>query len=278
MLESEYKELVLTDYDEKVKHKLLPSELLLPSPANIKAELVKLCAQGISANDEKILRSFVGPKPDMTAYRNALSNGKADPFRPLVNLLRDRSIDTNQRNIDLLALLIDFKPRPFHFTLVIPPKTTPPTEGPIEPPPSPFPPIITAPPPKGKRKWISLISLLIIIAGIATYLYIRPQSKHYTGHEGCMIWSDDHYEPTACSDHSSGKLLYPINHELVDHFKKITDPQTLTPASVGKVWYAKYNGNVEFFTDSGPYPLDTNRRVLPMSMHILQKYVYHVTN
>ena len=93
-----------------------------------------------------------------------------------------------------------------------------------------------------------------------------------------MIWSNDHYEPVDCSDHSSGLQLLTINHQLVDHFKRITEPDTLTAYSVRKVWYAKYKGRVEFYTDSGIHPLDTSRRLLPMTFGIWQKYVLHTIN
>ena len=93
-----------------------------------------------------------------------------------------------------------------------------------------------------------------------------------------MIWSDDHYNPVDCSDKTSGIKPPPINRQLVQNFKRITKPDTLTLYSVGKVWYAKYNGRVEFFTAGGAYPLDTNRRLLPMTIHILQKFVLHTVN
>ena len=279
---SEYRELVLVAYDEQLASRSLSSEMLLPTPANIKAEIVKVCELGLNVSDEKILRSFVGQRSDTGAYRNAFLNGKADPFRPLVNFLNDRSIETNQRNIDLLALLIDFKPRPYHPDLKMPLKSglqagsQVPTIKLLESKTEITPP--EQPTPQMTIKKVLLSVALILIVCMAGFLFIQSRHKHYNGHGGCMIWNDDHYEPTECNDKSSGKPFYPINHELVDHFKRIKDPDTLTLYSVGKVWYAKYDGRVEFFTAAGPYPFDSNRRVLPMSVHILQKYVLHTTN
>lgn len=93
-----------------------------------------------------------------------------------------------------------------------------------------------------------------------------------------MIWNDDHYECIECNDKSTDAPHYPIDHELIDHFKRITQPDTLTYHSVRKVWYSNYKGRVEFYTASGPNPLDTNLRVLPMTTHILEKYVLHIKN
>lgn len=279
MSESEYKKLVLADYDRQMKEESLPSNLLVPTPASIKAEVVKICEQDsdLSAGDEKILRSFVGKKDNVAAYRNAFSISKADPFRPLVNLFDDRSIKTNIRNIDLLALLIDFNPRPYHPNLPITNIIDPPTK-PVEPVNPPIGPVGINPPLKRSfnKQWLVLASILFF--SLCAYLVWKNGFKHYSGHEDCMIWNDDHYEPIECNDRSTAAPHYPIKRELVDNFKRITKPDTLTYQSIRKVWYSNYKGRMEFYTGSGPNPLDTTRRVLPMTTHILEKYVLHITN
>ncbi|QEC74628.1 hypothetical protein [Mucilaginibacter ginsenosidivorax] len=291
MSESEYKELVLAEYDRQMKNEPSLSALLVPTPAKIKSLVIMICEQGskLSTGDEKILESFVGKKDNAAGYRKAFSTGKADPFRPLVNLFDDRSIKTNIRNIDLLALLIGFKPRPYHPSLPAtitfdppikpappeivtdePPGNPDPSENPVEP---------GEEPTKGKSYKFLWIIAAVIIAGMSWYLISKKMEKHYTGKEGCMIWDDDHYEPIECKDRSSDAPHYPINQELVDHFKRISEPKkTLTYQSVGKVWYSNYKGSVQFYTDSGPNPLDTNLRVLPMTTHIFEKYVLHIKN
>jgi len=120
--------------------------------------------------------------------------------------------------------------------------------------------------------------LLFVVIGGAGYFVVSHNTRRVNGDEGCMIWDGDHYQPVYCNDKSLQGVASPIDHGLVDHFKKITRPDTLTARSLGRVWYAKYNGRVEFFTSGGYYPLDSNRRLLPMTDHILEKYVYHITN
>lgn len=273
MSESAYKKAVMKAFDRKAVDGKLPSELLSPTPAGIKSLAVKTCERRFNNKDSAILISFVNNRDDMAAYRAAFQTGSADQFRPLVNFLNDRTIDTHFKNIQLLAWLIDFNPRPFHANLILPEDG----EEPIEPG-SYIPDGNKARRVKTKKQYpmVLLVAALIIIIGLTSYLFLKKQPEHYTGHEGCMIWNDDHYEPTECNDHSSGKTLYPIKHDLVDYFKKINDPKALAPDS--KAWYGKYKGNVEFFTDSGPYPLDTNRRVLPVTPHIYDKYILHNTN
>ncbi len=280
MSELLYKKWVLSVYDARLIAGQLSPELRSPTPADLKKETLRVCEKELTQQDTTIIRPFVHQKDEATSFYHAIKHHNAQPFKTLSNFLKDRSIDTHSRNIDLLACLLDLKPRPFRPGIVIPAIVSPLEEIMEEPTPA-------APPPEPKKikdqrteksqlKNILMASILLVC--FAGLVIILPWKKHYTGREGCMIWNDDHYEPTDCNNQSSGKPLYPIKHELVDHFKKIADPKTLTLASLGKVWYGKYDGNIDFFTDSGPHPLDTNRRVLPMSIHIYQKYILHTTN
>jgi len=275
MSESEYKELVLTEYDRQVSGHHLRSELLVPTPANIKAEVVKICEQGseLSTGDENILSSFVGVRADAAAYRLAFQNGGADPFRPVVKLLADRTINTNIKYVNLLALLIGFKFRPYHPNMVREVTGDSPI---IVLPPSPPPPPID-PPKKNQKKLIIyiVISLATVIGGYFAYDEI---AHRLTGNERCMYWDDDHYQPIDCNEKPPHSQYQSIDPKLVATLKRITKPDTITIYSVKKVWYINYNGKVEFFTTSGLYPPDTSRRLLPMTDHILKKYVYHMAD
>jgi len=319
MSESEYKDWVLADYDKKMLKELLPGELLSPTPGNIKAEVVKICEQGLDAGDEKILRSFVGEKKDAAAYRSAFSTRKADPFRSLERLLENREVNTHIKNIDLLALLIDFRPRPYHPNLKISDNILPAEDRPTVPEDLANPGIllktghqeepalagneiinqsVTEPklptekqeeapvstkPVKGpslirtNKRVLFFILILLLGVGAGVYTYWHQEIKPYTGHEKCMIWNYDRYEPVECNT-TTASQSYPINWRWVKHFRRITTPDTLTLYSVGKVWYANYKGRMEFFNDSAAFPQDTNRRLLPMTDHILKKYVYHIAN
>lgn len=276
MSDQEYKELVLAYYDELVKTGALSSELLSPTPGSIKSKVLKRCSEGFDSKDEKTLQSFVGRKADVGEYYKVVDISSADLYRPLVKVLKKRSVNTNLRNIDLLAWLIDYKPRPFRPDLVPPIKKIPatfdqlvlrPTNDPADP----------EQQRKTKSKVMvvtgSILIALVLIGIIGIWQYEKRIAVY-----GCMVWHDDRYQPVGCGDNSSGTKPSPINHQLMDHFKRITRPDTLTLSSIGKVWYAKYNGRVEFYTAPGPHPLDSNRRLLPVSDHILKKYVYHLTN
>jgi hypothetical protein len=283
MFEKEYRELVLADYDRKLAAGMLPPELMSPTPGGIKAETAKACERGYTTRDELLLRSFFNKRDTPAAYRIAIQNSPAELFKPLNNFLKDRSIQTSFKNVELLAWLIDYKQRPFHSDLRIDQRADD-MGGPLE---QGTRPAISASPVqvepaagrtiKRKKKIYVYLSLGLVM-GLIGYLVISRNNHRPTGQEGCMIWNADHYQPVECRDKTMKTAVYPLDPLLVDNFKKIMRPDTLTPRSIGKVWYAKYHGRVEFFTWKGYYPLDTNRRLLPMSDHILEKYVYHVTN
>ena len=288
MSENEYKKLVLADFDQKIIAQQLSAELVSPTPGNLKSVSVNICDSRFDAKDGIILDSFFGKKEDAYAYRQAIQNSNVDVFRPLVNLLKSHSINTSPKNVNLLAWLIDFQPRPFHPNLIITAnnqdkipqsflETTVADNSKSEA--YPVPPIPLFKKPLVGRKNVVIVCVLITIIALTSYLIINSQtSSKITGREGCMFWHGDHYQPIDCSRKIFHFHIIPINHKLVDEFKRITLPDTLTMRSLGKVWYAKFRGRIEFYTLGGAHPVDSNKRLLPMSDHILKKYIYHMAD
>ncbi|RBQ05814.1 hypothetical protein [Pedobacter miscanthi] len=90
--------------------------------------------------------------------------------------------------------------------------------------------------------------------------------------EKCMYWDEDHYEPINCERTIANATIIPLNLKVLKKQQKITLPDTLTSYSLGKVWYKGFVKDHEFFTDSGTYPLDTQRVLKPLSSLILTKY------
>jgi len=279
MSERVYKDLVLQDFDRKLATNQLRPELVSHSRRNLKALCVDVCSERFEKKDELLLQSFFGVKDSQGAYLSAIKNVNADVFRALHNFLTDRKIDTNFNNIRLLAWMIDFEPRPYYPGMELPK----PVEG------------VRSTSGKGKsptdedensgdkKKKISkqkIAGFAILFGGILFAIYSINKFKvdRLTGDERCMIWSNDHYRPINCDEKNISETIYPIDRDLITNFKKIMRPDTLTLYSVKKVWYINTRGRVEFYTASGPYPLDTTRRLLPMTDHILKKYVYHITD
>ncbi|MCW3463456.1 hypothetical protein [Chitinophaga nivalis] len=111
----DYQSLVLRDYEKKKAANTLSSHLLQPTPAKLKAACIAVCAERYKTKDEKVLMEFFGKKDSLDAYVQAIRRHDTDKFKPLVNYLRGQAGDTAKTNIELLAWLINFEPRPYEF-------------------------------------------------------------------------------------------------------------------------------------------------------------------
>ncbi|EHQ25887.1 hypothetical protein [Mucilaginibacter paludis] len=305
-----YKEQVLADYDRKIASQELSSKLIHITPGNLKKESVRVCEERFLPKDKHFLRPIFGQKDDASGYRNAIQNGNANPFRPLVNFLRDRSINTDENNIELLAWLINFEPRPYMTWLKDPnrnhkkeeheaPDQTPdedivvepeknkkqPDEDQIAPPlpameddlPKPF---------LNGKKIIILVAFWIVLGGgiyLIKYEGEKPLTKNTEklnhieikkNTSGCMVWNKDHYEQGSCDQTNDGRLIVKLDPYRLAHLKKITDTSNINWNSIGHTWYFRAPKEVECFTAAGPYPPDTTRRLLPITEYIIRKYFH----
>ena len=267
---------VLADFDQKLAARLLPPELVSRTRRSLKAHSINVCAQRFDPKDDLLLRSFFGAKEDAAAYMKAIKNLSAEVFRTLHNFLNDRSIKTDFNNIGLLAWLIDFQPRPYHPNLTGPVR---PVEPPVKPPVKPGkgptgPDDDDGPVPESKRKIIFYVLIFVMLV-LTGYFIITHQTQRITGLEGCMIWTGDHYKQVSCGHGSeNGAQAIGLDSTLFYNFKRITE-DTLTAASLGKVWYIKIDGSAEFYTAPGLHPIHTDRRLLPVTISIMKKYKPH---
>ncbi|MNK31428.1 hypothetical protein D3C87_498640 [compost metagenome] len=84
----------------------------------------------------------------------------------------------------------------------------------------------------------------------------------------CMWWNGKEYVPNDCNDTKNG--LVAIDMKMVDNFKKITTPDTIT--SIKNLWYSKHQNVVEFFTADGVNP-ENGKDLRPVTTHIFEKYL-----
>ena len=89
----------------------------------------------------------------------------------------------------------------------------------------------------------------------------------------CMYWNGDHYVPAECDNYAADKTLIPLDIRVLNKMQKVRWPDLLTKKDIGKVWYAKTDGHHEYFTDSGRYPSDPQKKLKPLSAYILSNHV-----
>ncbi|WP_454802895.1 hypothetical protein [Mucilaginibacter phyllosphaerae] len=291
MTENEYRELVMAAFDRAFKANRLSQELVLPTAGSLKAEAVKVCSKRFDTKDETVLGSFIKSEPGTASYFRAIKNCHYQIFRPLSDFLNDRSRGTTFKNIQLLAWLIDFKPRPFHPELVIPQDVIPEPEPSIATPPGNAQPIsvhyIPTPTelkdnkphiplaleqdekkkPGGQggtsdktpnKRWLVGIAVLLIM-GLFTWLFFPINN--------CMYWDNDHYIATSCNVPRTDTPLVRLDPVKLRDFRRLHHVDTLTYNSVGKFGYVRVGGIIEVYTTQGKHPLYSNRMLAPLTYY-----------
>lgn len=131
----------------------------------------------------------------------------------------------------------------------------------------------------GKHKLnrpVVVTGLILLLAGIGTFLFLEyfPGTiRMPSPDEKCMYWTGDHYEPIKCNEKVSNVPIVPLDIKTLRLLKKINSFDTLTKNAIGKVWYSSIGGQHEFFTDSGMHPIDTVKKLRPLTSYILTNHV-----
>lgn len=90
--------------------------------------------------------------------------------------------------------------------------------------------------------------------------------------KNCMYWDKDEYKPTDCEDRNPSLAIVPKDTIQIKYFKRITRKDTLTVENaLGKTWYSKVNGKVEFFTMDGVDP-ENKKELKRTTEYIIKKY------
>ncbi|MBB4807324.1 hypothetical protein HNP38_002628 [Chryseobacterium defluvii] len=356
---TKYADRVFETYQKKKERGLLSLNLAEPTPSKLKQECSIVYLERYKEKDGKTLRLFFLPKEDTSDYGLSIRNIDTDKLKPLSNFLKGRTVETDDKNIELLAWLIDFQPRPYDHKYDYTEaglddydqddeteesekpdqKITGPDSGnsdegeaqgqdqPIE--------NERAEPlgyrvgkrsePSGGNNGIgkvfmgSTLAVSIALAGYFGLKYkrsgnITPSEKVIDspkiqgdsekasirtdiqetlqtikrkdrGKEGinfvniaekkekqCMYWNEDHYEKAFCNDEDIPASLIALDRELLENFRKITFPDTITYQSINKVWYLKSGNKFEYFTAPGNHPVK-NIELKKLSKYIIDTHI-----
>lgn len=297
MLFVEYQSFVLQDYERKKAAVSLSHRMLHLTPSKLKDECEVVCKQRYERKDDKTLEEFFGQGGDKDAWLRAIRRCGTDKFKPLVNFLRGNTGKTEEKNIELLAWLIDCELRPYEVAKrniingidvhgVVPgelPKDDNEKEEEIGP---------AEESRLERREKVSaqmdfnkpasyfsakkIIIMLIILATVSVGIYLvwqKPPIVVFTGPQGCMYWAGDHYQQVSCNEKIVGAMVIALDSEKLNHFRKITKPDTITENSIGKVWCVKVNGNYEYYTSDGFHPIDQRLRLRRLSEYVFRNHI-----
>lgn len=109
-----FKEAVRSAYLIKKNNRTLPyDELEKPSPGDLRNLFLLLMARGLSQDDQETLVRFLkynGAYAELDTY---IRRYDLDKFRPLRNYILGNTSNPSEDVVKILAMLIDFQPRPY---------------------------------------------------------------------------------------------------------------------------------------------------------------------
>lgn len=278
----EYKMKIKAKYSE-AKTESFSGFLLQPSSAELKTLCLLLFDNGLSKLDQEIFNRFFDIKEESNK-RKQIEFFSVDKLKPIANFLKGSTENTRIVNLDLIAVLVDFKSRPYGKFIA--------EESSVK---------LTADysinesSKKGNnklkrvddkvgdfttnnslifaKKGLVLTGLLFVLGfgfyGIRSFLFPNKEA---------MIWVKNHYEAVNYDKIGSAEVI-PLNQYVLDNFKKITVSENTTFFKNGDyempmVWYGKSPDKKEheYFNQPGLHP-ETGKTLKPISRYIIKKYI-----
>ena len=285
----DYQDLVLATYKKKRDNNELSEILSRETTAGLKKACLRAYDNGrmFSEKDVDIIATFFDVDKLETDFRKLIRDTDPGDFRTLLKYIKGEITTTDVKNSDLLAWLIGFKARPsFTYYKLCAEGKFDPTDndeyviistdkkdnGSSTKEPNPEPPKIT---PISKKHILAASIIFLIIGRIIFFVWDLKvnQIRMPDAGEKCMYWTGNHYEPIKCDEQVGFEPVMPLNMEQLKKQRKISSWDPITKTELKRSWYEKVGAdNIELFTDSGVYPLDTTRTLNRMTDYMINKY------
>ena len=266
-----YKKAIKLKYETE-KTGIYSSLLLQPSRANLRKLCVERFKENKSLEDATTFKVFFGFEFG-EGNLNKLKS-ETDRFRALENFLKGTTDCNDLEGINLIAILVDFTPRPFlkfakNISVKEEKQATFIQENRVD--------FLKERVPltevKTKKR-----KILYSILGLAGLLSLGYTAKDLAFPEKqCMQWQNDHYELVDCQSeinslHASSPII-PTDEKAIE-LKKIivSDTTTFFESGKAKIWYCKVDGVPEFFDSPGFHPI-SGKGLRPVTDYIIEKYV-----
>ncbi len=282
----DYIEGIKAKYEEE-KTKKYSGYLAKPSPASLKNLCDILKKENTSKKDQEIISLFYNKE-----------GFDVDKFKPIGNFFSGKTQSPSHDILDMMALLVNFEPRPLgkflevnnqcskeytgqeSMTLHSPSEkelikvNTPLSLASI--------PNNSLPQNAGTKFTLSnkkaIIALLLFCAFISLLTY-----NLLTSHKECLEWQNNHYVEVDCTTEIKGianfETKIPYDESLLK-IKKIIPTDSTTYFKNGKaiLWYCKNeNGSIELFNTPGYHPV-TNKTLKPITHYMIKKYLENKSN
>ena len=269
---------------EEAKTGEYSSFLMNPSPAELKTLCLLLFDNGISKQDQEILNIFFELNKE-SSKRKQMECFDVDKLKPIGNFLKGKTETTRVVNLDLIAFLVDFYPRPYRKFVIGMEKLKLTADYSIS---------ESSRKDKNrevvfeKRKGVleenrkSTISKRIALGVLALFALGSLSygiKSNFFPNKNCMVWVKNHYQAVEYDKVKDTADAIPLNQYVLDNFKKIAVSDTTTFFKNGDynrplVWYGKSSNKkeYEYFNQPGLHP-ETGKTLKPISRYIIKKYI-----
>jgi|GEM_PF-1249921 len=120
----DYATLVMSHYEQKKNACQLSLNLTHPTTTSLRNECLMFFKRCRQRADIVLLKSFFECQQHEDLHPSKIRLADADKFKPLLNFIRKKTLSTHEKNIELLACLIDFEQRPYSRYFQLPDQTT----------------------------------------------------------------------------------------------------------------------------------------------------------
>lgn len=284
-----YEKAIKAHYEKK-KNELYGGQLLSPTPATLK-KLTLLCYADANDQDKETLRQFFESKPNRE-LRKDIEEFNPGQLRTLCMFLIGKTNSTSHLGLEVLALILDFEPRPYKnylkkddnenngidenddVTVIKGNIDKKKQERTIEENEEKTPiPLVVMARNNTKRKWPTIVSIIVIVSIIILGYNLFSTDCNL------MVWKKDHYEEVDCNSiamDSIGKQYINKDENLLENMRMIeVNAKTKFFNKDGSpcIWYIKTSDKkLEFFTIPGKHP-ETRKTLKPISQRMIDKYV-----
>ncbi len=124
----------------------------------------------------------------------------------------------------------------------------------------------------GKKSFIGNNKYALRFSGITLLIIAIFFAVHYLTPEECMCWNGERYIQVECQDKTQRYQVIGLDKEKLEHFRKITRPDTLGLKDLGNIWYSKIDNEIEFFTAPGFHPVQPRRSLKATTKYIFETY------
>ncbi|TRX21770.1 hypothetical protein FNW25_15655 [Flavobacterium franklandianum] len=258
--------------------------LLNPSPAELKNLCLLLWDKRSNRLDHEILDRFF-EFDDKSTKQKQIENFEADKLRPISNFLKGKTETTRIVNLDVIAFLVDFNPRPYRkfmsgnkeeLTEDVAINEIVKKEERIVKEDIKKELVFKEFNKKSVSKKIAFAVIPLLVFSSVSY----GVKNIFFPNKNCMVWVENHYEAVEYDKVKNTSKVIHLNQDVLDNFKKITVCDTTTFFKNGDtdnplVWYGKSQDKkqYEYFNQPGLHP-ETEKTLKPISKYIINKYIF----